>query len=191
MEPLRHATRPTSMKIRRLALALGAALALMPLGASPAAASCAENAGPRGSDIVFTGTPTEVRRGFTHFTVQQVWSGPQLAPEIWVQSGQEQPTWPLSLFSGVASSTDMDFAEHTAYVVGTSSDFRTSACSAVAVVDAAGLTGTPRIPASDGLEGADPPIGPVGQSLWIAGVLAALGAIGSVVFRICRSGGVR
>jgi hypothetical protein len=179
------------MRTRTLALAIGAAIAITPIGASPATASCAEGAGPQGSAIVFTGTPTEVRRGFTRFTVQQVWSGPQLANEVWVQSGQKQPTWPMNLLSGVSSSTDMDFAEHTAYVVGTSSDFRTSACSAVTVVGSPTLTGTPRIPARDGLEGADPPIGPVGQSLWIAGVLAALGAIGTVVFRTRRAGGVR
>jgi hypothetical protein len=183
------------MNFRHLALAIetavATAVAIMPLGASPAAASCAEGAGPQGSAIVFTGTPTEGRRGFTRFTVQQVWSGPQLANEVWVQSGQQQPTWPMNLLSGVSSSTDMDFSVGTAYVVGASSDFRTSACSAAAVVGGPTLTESPRIPARDGLEGADPPIGPVGQSLWIAGVLAALGAVGTVVFRIRRAGGVR
>jgi len=147
-------------------------------GLSPAAASCSSESGPDGSAVIFVGTADVERRGFTQFAVNEVWAGPDLAPEVWVLSGQRQPAWPLNLLYGVSSSGDADFIQGSEYVVGASADFRTGACSVRELTPGQSAAGRPadvRTPTSDGAEGADPPIGPVGQGLWIAGLLAAAG----------------
>lgn len=117
-------------------------------------------------------------RGFTRFTVTEVWSGPDLAPEVWVLSGQEQPRWPVNLFLGVGSSNDAEFAHGDRYVVGASKAFQTGACSADELptdrTSAAGRPGDVRPPTPDGAQGADPPIGPPGQGLWVAGLVAVV-----------------
>lgn len=51
-----------------------------------------------------------------------------LAADVWVRSGQEQPLWPLSLLSGVSSSTDADFTVGGQYVVGATDTFVTNLC---------------------------------------------------------------
>ena len=150
----------------------------------PAAASCAEDSGADGSPVVFVGTAEAERRGYTRFAVEEVWAGPDLAPEVWVLSGQEQPTWPLSLLSGVGSSTDADFVQGDRYVVGASRSFDTSACS-IEELDAASVRPDAREPVDDATTGADPPIGPVGQTLWMVGFLVLLTA-GVVVLRRAR-----
>ena len=144
--------------------------------AHPAAASCAADAGPDGAPVIFVGTAEENRRGYTRFAVQEVWAGPDLAPEVWVLGGQEQPPWPLSLLSGVGSSTDADFVEGDEYVVGASREFTTSVCS-ITTVD--GVVNHPdaREPVEDGDAGADPPLGPLGQTLWVVGAVGLLAAI--------------
>ena len=126
----------------------------------PAAlASCAQEAGPGGSDIIFVGTAEENRRGYTRFAVSEVLAGPALAPEVWVQSGQKQPLWP---FSGVSSSVDADFTVGDQYVVGTGDGFVTSACESEALLgdDQLQQLRTPNAGPvrPGGLEGADPPI---------------------------------
>ncbi|CAN5871000.1 hypothetical protein BH20ACT6_BH20ACT6_20580 [soil metagenome] len=131
------------------------------LGQGAAVASCAVEPGPAGSPVVVVGTPTESRRGFTRLEVSEVWRGPDLAEQVWVLSGQEQPAWPISLFQGVSSSTDADLQHGTAYIVGASMDFITNDC----VVRAAGSKAELqkqrpadiRKPTVDGLTGADPP----------------------------------
>jgi len=55
-------------------------LALILGAPAPAVASCAQDSGPGGSDIVFVGTAQEERRGFTRLAVDEVWLGPDLAP---------------------------------------------------------------------------------------------------------------
>lgn len=157
--------------------ALCASLLIVPAG--PAYASCASDSGPLGSSIIFVGTAVEERRGYTRFEVSEVWEGPALAPEIWVLSGQEQPTWPLSLLQVVGGSNDASFESESQYIVGASRSFQTNDC----VVEAVGAS-DPATPqpddvqpsTKDGLPGADPPIGPVGQGLWLAGIAAVVGA---------------
>ncbi len=92
-------------------------------------ASCAEGAGPEGSPISFVGLALEERRGYSKFEVTEVWAGPELARNVWVKSGQEQPPWPLYYVSGVASSVDAEFTIGKEYVVGASRGFDTSSCS--------------------------------------------------------------
>lgn len=75
--------------------------------APPAHASCAEGSGPEGAPVVFVGTAEVNRRGYTRLAVVEVWHGPDLAPNVWVLSGQEQPSLPLNLVQVVASSTGL------------------------------------------------------------------------------------
>ena len=98
-------------------------------GAAPSYASCAQDSGPDGAQVIFVGTADGERRGFTHFSVTEVWAGPDLSPGVWVLSGQRQPRWPFNLFSAVGSSVDAHFVDGGRYVVGASRQFETSACS--------------------------------------------------------------
>ncbi|HEU4812136.1 MAG TPA: hypothetical protein VFT00_08330 [Nocardioides sp.] len=145
---------------------------------APAYASCAADSGPEGSPVVFVGTAQEERRGFTRFEVEEVWAGPDLADEVWVLSGQEQPPFPLNMFSAVSSSVDAEFIDGDRYVVGASDDFRTGACSvSEATADLDSLRpDDARSPVDGGATGADPPLGPwtIGLMGAGAGVLVAL-----------------
>ncbi len=156
---------------RLLALLL-MGLPLSVVAATPAAASCAEDSGPEGSAVIFVGQAVEERRGYTRFEVSEVWAGPDLAEEVWVLSGTEQPPWPLRWFSAVSSSVDASFEAGTTYVVGASEDFETSACS-IGTVGSETAPGDPRAPRADGLDGADPPLSPVAEGI-IAGGAALL-----------------
>src|SRR4051812_43957741 len=109
--------------------ASGFLVAVVVGGAAPSYASCAADSGPEGSPVVFVGTADGERRGFTHFAVSEVWAGPDLAPGVWVLSGQRQPRWPLNLFTAVGSSVDADFVDGDVYVVGASRQFQAGACS--------------------------------------------------------------
>ena len=167
----------------RIRGALTAALiasALLP--AYPAVASCAEGSGAAGSPVVFVGTAEEERRGYTRFRVDQVWAGPDLAPEVWVLSGQRQPPWPLGLVSAVGSSSDADFVPGEQYVVGASRSFGTGACS---VSDVAGTEAPAEVrgPAEDGTTGADPPTGPLGLTMGAAALAAGVTAVAALVRR--------
>jgi hypothetical protein len=141
----------------------------------PAMASCAEGSGPDGAPVIFVGSAESERRGYTRFAVEEVRAGPDLAPEVWVRSGEDQPPWPLSLLSAVGSSDDANFVHGGRYVVGASRSFDTGACS-VTEADAGTRQPGARQPVDDGAVGVGPPIGPLGQSLWVAGVLALAAA---------------
>lgn len=151
----------------------------------PAVASCAQDSRPDGAPVVFVGRAEEERRGFTRFAVTEVWAGPDLAPEVWVRSGQEQPPWPLSLFGSVGSSVDAEFEPGASYVVGTSEDFVTTLCTSQPLTEraaqpAAAIPSDARAPSDRGTTGLDPPLGVVGQSLWGAGAMAVL--VAGIVF---------
>lgn len=171
-----------------VALLLGRALVLALVATwlvgavAPASASCAADAGPPGSQIIFVGTVEDQRGGYTRFSVAEVWVGPDLASEVWVLSGQEQPPFPLNLFSAVSSSVDADFVEGERYLVGASDDFSTNACTiqemSTVTADLAPPDGV-RQPTADGAEGADPPLSPVVQGLSVGAVVVLL--VGSVV----------
>lgn len=176
------------MSVIRAASAGMFVLVLLAIGAgAPAHASCTEDSGPSGSPVVFVGSVEEQRRGFTRFSVVEVWAGPDLASEVWVLSGQRQPPWPMSMFGGVGSSADADFRDGATYVVGTSQGFGTGACSVEEassdLKEIAGRPNEPRAPVSNGEEGADPPIGLLGQTMWVAGFLAVLGLADALVRR--------
>lgn len=164
-----------------LALVLPLAIVGSP---GPAYASCAQDSGPVGSPVVFVGTAQEERRGFTRFEVEEVWAGPDLAVEVWVLSGQEQPPFPLNMFSAVSGSTDAEFIDDERYVVGASDDFSTGACSvseATADLDSLRPDGA-RSPVDGGSTGADPPLGP-----WTIGLMGVgVGALGALVVVLRR-----
>lgn len=94
-----------------------------------ARASCTSVSGPEGAVVVFVGTAEAERRGYTRLRAEEVWHGPDLAPEVWVLSGQEQPPFLLNLLTGVSSSVDAELVEGSRYVIGASEQFSTSACS--------------------------------------------------------------
>ena len=150
----------------------GLVAGLLLLGPGPAHASCADDSGPRGSEVVFVGVPEEERRGYTRLVVLEVWDGPDLAPEVWVRTGQKQPPFPFNL-AGVSSSVDADLAEGSPYAVGADGDFVTSVCRirelSRPVSSAPGRPDGAREPSLDGLGGADPPAGP-----WKIGIVSAL-----------------
>lgn len=155
-------------------------VALCTAGAPPSYASCASDSGPSGAPVIFVGTADAERRGFTRFSVSEVWAGPDLAHEVWVLSGQRQPRWPLNLLTSVGSSVDAEFVDGDRYVVGASQRFQTSACVIRELPSdrtrAPGRPASVREPTPDGSTGASPPIGPLGQGLWVAGVVATIGS---------------
>lgn len=136
------------------------------------------------ADSLFVGKVEEAREGFTRFQVEEVWRGPDLASEIWVQSGQEQPPWPISLFEGGASSVDANFVEGRRYVVGTYGDFVTNSCLVQAMGDEAILADRKpadiREPIAQGSQGADQP---VDRRLLTGGALAVL--VGGLAWLLC------
>ncbi|MGI8574594.1 MAG: hypothetical protein ACR2MA_04460 [Egibacteraceae bacterium] len=85
--------------MRRGVLLVTLALLALAMSAGPASASCA---GPiedflDDRPIVFTGTVIDERVGYGLVEVEQIWQGPDLAPQVWVQGGQDQPPWPARL----------------------------------------------------------------------------------------------
>ena len=176
-------------RIRLASTVCALTAAALTLGVSPGWASCAEESGPEGEQVVFVGTADTERRGYTRLRVEEVWNGPDLAPRVWVRSGQEQPPFPLSLVTSVSGSGDAELVEGRRYVVGASEQFTTSLCSVTAVEGP--LRNTPgrpreaRAPDVSGLTGVDPPAGP-----WeIAAVLAALVLAGGWLVHAVRRRG--
>ncbi|MEP7091371.1 MAG: hypothetical protein ABI776_14830 [Nocardioidaceae bacterium] len=168
-----------------MAATLMSALLLLPT--QSALASCAQHSGPDGAPVIFVGTADAERRGYTRFEVDEVRAGPDLAHEVWVLSGQEQPPWPLSVFSNAHSSVDADFALGDRYVVGANRSFATNACQ-VSSVDAGASRSGAREPIEDGVGGADKPIGPLGQTLWVGGIVGLLAATVRILQRLRRRG---
>jgi hypothetical protein len=135
-----------------------------------------------GERSVFVGTVVE--GGDTHLArlaVDEVWSGPDLAPEVAVRTGPEQPPWPISLVQQKVTSVDADLLLGEQYLVATYGDFATDVCSSL-VADAEVLGDAPpdaRAPAPDGLPGHRP--GPFDTALG-ATVLAALLGMAALVW---------
>ena len=155
---------------------LVAAALLLP--GSPATASCAQDSGPDGAPVIFVGSAETERRGYTRFQVEEVWAGPDLAPEVWVLSGQKQSPWPLNLIQGVSSSTDASFVEGRRYVVGASESFATNTC---AISTKAKDNPAAHAPVEGGATGANPPAGPLELALWVGVVIAVLAGSVSLV----------
>lgn len=167
---------------RVLVLAVpAAACGALAVSGSAAVASCAEGSGPDGSHVVFVGTLQEERGGYSRLAVQEVWVGPDLAAEVWVLTGQEQPPFPFNLFSGVSSSVDADLRRGRRYVIGATRAFGTNACSIADVTEESTLDEqrppVTREPSEAGSEGADPPAGAVELALWGSVAVTAVGAL--------------
>jgi HAMP domain-containing protein len=74
--------------------------------------------------------------------VEEVWSGPDLAPVVLVRTGPEQLPWPLSTMLVRNSSVDADLGLGEQYLVATHGDFATDFCSSM-VADADVLAQVP------------------------------------------------
>ena len=133
-----------------------------------------------GERSVFVGTV--VHGGdVARLAVDEVWSGPDLAPEVAVRTGPDQPPWPASRVLRRASSVDADLLLGWQYLVATHGDFATTLCSSM-VADAEVLADAPldaRAPTIDGLRGYRP--GPFDTALG-ATVLAALIGTASLIW---------
>lgn len=127
--------------------------------------------------MIFVGTLQEERRGYARLKVAEVWSGPDLADEVWVLSGQAQAPWPFYFLTVVGSSNDVSFVEDQPFVVGASNDFTTGECS-VSWLDQAAERADARQPSDNGLTGADPPhptwLGVIGLGALPAALIAGL-----------------
>ena len=151
-------------------------LAVVP---SVARADCAQPTAPYllelaadGERSVFVGTVVH-GGAVARLVVDEVWSGPDLAPEVAVRTGPEQLPWPASLVLRSATSVDADLRLGQRYVVATHGDFATDSCSSM-VADPEALADAPtdaRAPVDGGLRGHRP--GPFDTAL-AATLLAAL-----------------
>ncbi|MDQ3342333.1 MAG: hypothetical protein M3524_01975 [Actinomycetota bacterium] len=149
-------------------------------GGETARASCAGpfKAFARDADQVFVGTVSAQRRGYTQFMVEQVWRGPDLAPQVWLLSGTPQAPWPISLVLRTASSADADLVAGRRYVVATEGGdrFHTNACivhEATPRLIAALAPENTRGPVSSGLTGLRAPLSNLVVSL--AGLVGVAG----------------
>lgn len=135
---------------RRCALLMASLTLLMVAVPSVARADCPEPspafllefAEERGQSV-FVGSVIE--GGNQHrarVAVDQVWSGPDLAPVVLVRTGPEQLPWPLSTMLVRASSVDADLILGEKYLVATHGDFATDICSSM-VADADVLAQVP------------------------------------------------
>lgn len=151
--------------------------------ASPASADCAQPTAPYLLDLaaehersVFVGSV--VQGGGVHparLAVDEVGSGPDLAPEVLVRAGPEQLPWPASEFMVRASSSYADLVLGEEYLVATYDDFATNACLSLAA-GAEVLANAPpdaRTPTAGGLSGH--PLGLFDTALGATLLAAALG----------------
>jgi len=139
-----------------LSLPCGALLvaASLAVGTAPAHASCA---GPQSQAVLsqpvqFVGRVVEPERGVTLFRVEEVWTGPDLAPDVWVETGERA--------RGAGSSVDLHPETGDRYLVGADAGLGTSVCTALRVTGEAQLAAlrpsTVRPSVADGLEGQGP-----------------------------------
>ena len=108
--------------------------------------------------------------------VDEVWSGPDLAPDVAVRTGPDQLPWPASRVLQTASSVDADLRLGERYLVATHGAFATDLCSSM-VADAEVLAEAPadaRSPTADGLRGHRP--GLFDTPLGVTVLAALLGA---------------
>ena len=101
------------------------------LSAGPAAASCALVSAEEwvaSGEPLLLGRTVEERNGLIKVAVEEVWSGPDLAPEVWLRAGSE------SSRSGTGGTTGgYGLAVGRDYLVSYSADYGASICSAVEV----------------------------------------------------------
>ncbi|MGN0065412.1 MAG: hypothetical protein ACI379_14335 [Nocardioides sp.] len=177
MSPRRTARRTAVSRTTALAGATaltGALLAggLLTVTGTAAHADCAGPFDGTG-DHVFSGIAEKNDGPYTRFSVQRVWEGDDLAADVWVLAGQEQAPWPLSLLVGVSSSVDAEFEVGQQYVVGTTEEFATNVCQ-VATLDELSVPEDARQPVAGGEKGAELPMGPLGRTVLVVGVVGGL-----------------
>ena len=159
---------------------------LIALPADVARASCGGPFRPTRAAWVFVGTAVRQTASHALIDVEQVWRGRDLAPEILVKTGQDQPPWPLSMFGGLHGSGDIALEPGRRYVVGLEEGpvLRTNNC---VVVEA-----TPELlaKAPDDARGPVPgavsgmsPARWIAPALWGGVALALIGALTVVVRR--------
>jgi len=175
---------PEEDAVRALLIATAAtAVVLLP---APAVASCAADADVTRAAVVFVGTAQETSNGHTRFAVGEVWAGPDLAPQVWVRTGQEQPGWPEGLFTSVSMSTDASPEDGERYLVGASAGLSSDGCSMTSSIEQVPRPAAVREPAEEGLQGSGPP-----RTAWetTAGgaVVVAVAATGVVLVRRRRA----
>ncbi len=131
------------------------------------------------AEVLLVGVATANREqgAYTKFNVEEVWKGPDLAPKVWVQGGQDQPPWPFNHFIGVNSSNDVRFEVGERYLIAASAEtFKTEACTATRTFDPRLREYAPssiRGPNQQGLAGANAP--PSILLLDVATMVALLG----------------
>ena len=101
------------------------------LSAGPAAASCALVSAEEwvaSGEPLLLGRTMEERNGFIKVAVDEVWSGPDLAPEVWLRAGSQSST-----SSTGGTTADYGLTVGRDYLISYSADYRASLCSAVEV----------------------------------------------------------
>ncbi len=133
-------------------LVAAAAVVVMPAAPAAAASCAADSYGADDLPVAFLGTALQERNGFTRMSVEEVWRGPDLAPEVWVRTGQQQLEPDLM----TTSSADAHLERGTQYVVGAEdADLWADACS-VSLPEEATRPATVREPVTGGATGATP-----------------------------------
>ena len=154
--------------------------------ADVARASCGGPFRPKRAPWVFVGTAVRQTASHAVINVEQVWRGRDLAPEILLKTGQDQPPWPLSMFGGLHGSGDIALKPGRRYVVGLEEGpvLRTNSC---VVVEA-----TPKLLAKAPPDAREPVPGALSgmsPARWIAPALwggVALGLIAAMAIVVRR-----
>ena len=110
-----------------------AGAAVIPLSSGAASASCAEvpvEQWATSAGRLLVGRAVEETNGFTRVAVREVWSGPDLAPQVWFDTGEQHTEVLTRVGSG-----DYGLEVGTDYLISYDDDYRTSICSARPVDD--------------------------------------------------------
>ncbi len=174
---------PSSRLLRSASTVIAVAVLALTTGLSlPTHASCAAFSpavAVAGAEVLFVGfaTANRERGAYTKFSVEEVWKGPNLAPTVWVQGGQDQGPWPLNNFIAVASGNDVRFEVGERYLVAADAQtFRTHDCTAPQPFEPSLRQYAPvsiRGPTGEGLSGASAP-----PSLLLLNTVAILVIVG-------------
>ncbi|RJK94857.1 hypothetical protein [Vallicoccus soli] len=175
---------------RRSLLVLGAVLVAGAALAPPAVASCAGEVtlvGLAGAPEALLVRVEEQRGPRARVTVQQVWSGPDRPPEVWVVTGETE--------RGVSSSLDVELVVGRLYVLAVHGDaLRTSACTALAVTLDEARAAAPaaaRAPVPGSRGAAPPPLSPLAVLGLAGGGAAAAVGLGALLVQAWRRRPVR
>ena len=158
----------TAHPLLSCALLVSAAVAVQP---GTALASCAVRPvdGALSQPVQLVGRVVDRERGVTRFRVEEVWAGPDLAPTVWIETGQRA--------RGSDSSSDLHPEAGQRYLVGASDRLGTNLCTAALITDDSELAAlrpsAVRTAADDGLagEGPRPPVLLPGLAVVLGGLM--------------------